>query len=143
MKRGLARRLFHRHTVRLGWKRAIESVMNALTQLLLLRELVPSISHQPASLHDPLLETSKHPADAALRNAEAEHRRAVDRVLRRVAHEFEGGGTRSQDSDEGEIPQAEDGLRLRLHDLVLRQDVEDRVVPASLLAATYKTGKVR
>ena len=141
MKRGLARRLFHRHTARLGWKRAIESVLNALTQLLLLRELVPSISHRPASLHDPLLETSKHPADAAVRNAEAQHRRAVDRVLRRVAHEFEVDGTRPQDSDEGETPQAEDGLRL--YDLVLRRDVEDRVVPVSLLAAKYKTGKVR
>ena len=141
MKRGLARRPCRRHTARPRWKRATESVLNALTQLLLLRELVPSISHRPASLHDPLLETSKRPADAALRNAEAVHRGIVGRVLLRVAHNFEGDGPRPRDGDEGETAQAEDDLRL--HDLVLRRDVEDRVVCASLLAATYKTGKVR
>ena len=84
---------------------------------------------------------SLRPADAALRNAEAEHRGSVDQVLLRVAPKFEGEVPRPRDGDEGETALAEDDLRL--HDLVLRRDVEDRVVCASLLAATYEKGKVR
>ena len=80
--------------------------------------------------------TSEHPADAALLDAEARHRRAVDRVLLRVAHEFEGNCPRPQDSGEDETALAEDGLRQ--HVLLLRGGVRDRVVRASLLAARHK-----
>ena len=135
IERGLARRLCHRPAVRLRRLRAIESVLNALTQLLLLRELIHGISHRTGSLHDPLLETGERSANAALRDAEAENRRAVARVLLRVTHEFEGvdpGGyfgylilfpiltdiPQPRDGDEGETTLAENGQRLCI--LVLR-----------------------
>ena len=140
IERGLARRPSHRPAVRLGRKRAIESVLYALTQLLLLRELVPGITHRRATLHDPLLETGERPADAALRDAEAQDRRAVVRVLLHVAHQFEGDGPRPRDGDEGETALAEYHLRLRV--LVVRRGVEDRIVCASLLAAKSKKRKL-
>ena len=130
----LARLPCHRPAVRLGRKRAIEGVLNALPELLLLRELVPGISHRPATLHDPLLETGECPADAALRNTEADHRRAVDRVLLCIAYEFEGDGPRPWNGDEGETALAEDDLRLRV--LVLRRGIEDRIVYLFSLTAT-------
>ena len=40
IERGLARRPRHRHAVRSRWERAIESILYALTELLLLRGLV-------------------------------------------------------------------------------------------------------
>ena len=55
----------------------IEGILYVLTELLLLRGLVAHISHQPAMLHDSLLESSEHPADAVLCDAKAEHSCAV------------------------------------------------------------------
>jgi hypothetical protein len=122
------------------WIRTYDGILYVLTLLLLLRELVLSISHGSVALHDPLLETSERPVDAALRDAEAQHH-AVDWFLVRVAHEFEGDSSGPRDGDEAEAALAEDGLRLRV--LVLRRCVEHRVVSASLLAARYEKGKVR
>ena len=73
------------------------------------------------------------PADAALRDAKAEHRGAVGRVLLRVTHQFERDGPGPRNGDEGETPLVEDGLRHGI--LVLGRGVEDRIVGASLLAA--------
>jgi hypothetical protein len=43
----------------------IEGILYTLTELLLLRELVPHIAHRPATLHDLLLSLSERPADTA------------------------------------------------------------------------------
>jgi len=80
-------------------ERATEGVLYARTELLLLRGLIPGIAHRPTTLHDPLLEASERPADAALRDAETEHRSAVGRVLLRVAHQFERDGPGPRDGD--------------------------------------------
>ena len=114
-------------------ERPIKGILYTLTELLLLRGLVSRISHRPTTLHDPLLETSERPADAALRDAEAEHGGAVGRVLLGVAYQFERDGPGPRDGDEGETPLVEDGLRHSI--LVLGRGVEDRIVGASLLAA--------
>jgi len=114
-------------------ERAIDGILYALTELLLLRGLISRITHRPATLHDPLLESSERPADSALRDAEAEHRGAVGWVLLRVAYQFERDGPGPRDGDEGETPLVEDGLRHGV--LMLRRGVEDRIVGASLLAA--------
>ena len=114
-------------------ERAIDGILYALTELLLLRGLVARISHRPTTLHDPLLESSERPADSALRDAEAEHGGAVGRVLLRVAHQFERDGPGPRNGDEGETALAENGLRHCI--LVLGRGVEDRIVGASLLAA--------
>jgi hypothetical protein len=72
-----------------------------------------------------------------LRDTEAQHRRAVVRVLLRVAHQFERDGPRPRDGDEGEAALAEYRLRLRV--LALRRGIGDRIVCASLLAAKAKS----
>ena len=95
--------------------------------------MIPGIAHRPAPLHDPLLESCERPADAALRDAEAEYRGTVRWVLLRVAHQFERDGPGPRDGDEGEAALAEDGLRHRI--LVLGRGVVDRIVFESLLAA--------
>ena len=136
IERGLARRPRDWHAVRSRGERAIEGVLYALTELLLLRGLVPGIAHRPTTLHDPLLESSERPADAALRDAEAKHGGAVGGVLLLVAHQFERDGPRPGNGDEGETALAED--RLRHGVLVLRRGVEDRIVFASSLAARMK-----
>ena len=59
IEQGLAHRPCHMHAVRPRRKRPIEGVLYGLTELLPLRELLPDISHRPAALHDPLLETSE------------------------------------------------------------------------------------
>ena len=134
IERGLARRARHRVAVlRTGRKRAKEGVLYPLTKLLLLRGLVPRIAHRPAALHDPRLESSERPADATLRDPEAEDRGAVDGVLLRVAHQFERDGPRPRDGYEREAPLVEDRLRRGI--LLLGRGVEDRIVCAALLAA--------
>jgi len=133
IERGLARRPRHGHAVRSRRERATEGVLYALTELLLLRGLIPGIAHRPTTLHDPLLKASERPADPALRDAETENSGAVGRVLLRVAHQFERDGPGPRDGDEGETALAEDGLWHRI--LVLGRGVVDRVVFESLLAA--------
>ena len=97
------------------WIHAIEGILYALTLLLLLlRELVPGTSHGPAVFHDPLLVSGERPADTALHDAEAQHRRAADWVLLLVTHGFEGDSPQPRDGDEGEIAMAEVGLRLHV-----------------------------
>ena len=102
IERGLALHPRDWHAVRSKWERAIEAVLYALMELLLLWRLVPGISHRPATLHDPLLESGERPADAALRDAEAEHGGAVGRILLRVAHQFERDGPAPRNGDKGE-----------------------------------------
>ena len=113
VERGIARRPCHGHVVRSKRERAIEGVLYALTELLPLRGLIPGVSHRPATLHDPLLEASERPADAALRDAEAEHGGAVGRILLRVAHQFERDGPGLRNGDEGETALAKDCFAAR------------------------------
>jgi len=120
--------------VRSRRERAIEGLLYALPELLLLRGLVPRVAHWPTAFHDPLLESGERPADAALRDDEAENGGAVGRVLLRIAHQFERDGPGPGNGDEGETPLAEDGLRHRI--LVLRRGVVDRIVFESLLTTT-------
>ena len=68
-----------------------------------------------------------------MRDAKAENRGAVGRVLLRVAHQFERDGPGPRNGDEGETALAEDGLRHSI--LVVGRGAEDRIICASLLAA--------
>ena len=116
-----------------GGKHAIEGILYALTEMLLLRRLVRSIAHRPTTLHDPLLESSERPPDAALRDAETENHSAVGRVLLHIAHQFERDGPGPRNGDKGETALVEGGLQHSI--LVLGRGIEDRIVSASLLAA--------
>ena len=79
-------------------------------ELVPLRGLMACIAHQPAALHDPQLESSKLPAEAASRDIQAKERGAVDGVLLRVAHQFEHDGTRPWDGYEREASRVKDRL---------------------------------
>ena len=115
-----------------------KGVLYPLTKLLLLRGLITRVAHRPATLHDPRLESGERPTDAALRDAEAENRGAVDGVLLRVANQFESDGPRPRDGYERETTLVEDRLRRGI--LVLRRSVEDRIVRAVVLAARVMMG---
>ena len=65
-------------------------ILYTLTELPLLRGLVPHIPHRQATLHGRLLSSSGY------RDAEAEHRRTVGDVLLCVAHQLERDGPISQ-----------------------------------------------
>ena len=69
----------------------IEGVLYALTELLL-QGVVASIAHGPTMLHDPLLESSECPADAALGDSKVENGSTVDRVQLCVVYQFECNG---------------------------------------------------
>ena len=101
IERGLTRRPRHGHAVRSGWERAIEGVLYALTEPLLVRGLVAGIAHRPATLHDQLLESGERPVDAALRDTKVWNSGTVGRVLLCVAHQFERDGPGPRDGDEG------------------------------------------
>jgi len=115
------------------WERMIEGILYALTELLLLWGLVAHISYWPATLHGPLLKSSKRPVDAMLHNAEVEHHGAVGWVLLRVVYQFEHDGPGLWDGNEGKTLLAEDGLWHSI--LVLGQGIENQIVCVSLLAA--------
>ena len=76
--------------------------------------------------HDPLLEASERPGDAALCDAEAKHRCAVGTTLLRIAHQFERDGQRPGNCVKGETVLVEDGLT---HSILMRhRGMEDRIV---------------
>ena len=110
--RYLARRARHRHTLQPGRKHAIERIVYAMAKLLLLQGPEAIITHLWAALHDPLLERSERPADAALHDAETQHRSTVHRVLLRVACELERDCPRPRHRDEREATFVEDRLRI-------------------------------
>lgn len=122
-------------------KRAGERVLYPLLELCLLWRLVAGVSHGPAALADPLLHAGLRPADAALREAEAEHGSAVDRVLLRVAHELEGDRPRPGNGDEHEPALVEDRLRRRVlwpHGIVI-----DRIIRVTFVAAMQQSISVQ
>jgi len=79
----------------------IEGVLYALMELLLVQGVVAGIAHWPAMLHDQLLESGKHPADAALRDAKVGNSGIVGWVLLCVTHQFEHDGPGPWDSNKG------------------------------------------
>ena len=90
--------------------RNVRIILYQLMELVPLWGLMAHIAHQPAALHDPQLESSKLPAEAALHDIQAKERGAVDGVLLRVAHQFEHDGTRPWDGYEHEALHVKDRL---------------------------------
>ena len=81
---------------------------------------------QPATLHDPLLDSSEFSADAGLRSAETKYRSAVSSVLLRVAHQVKCNS--SWHNGQGNCDERDSIL-------VPRRDKEGQIVCTSLLAA--------
>ena len=120
-------------------KRALECVLYTFTELLSLRRWIICVSHGPTTFHDPLLETLSRPTYATLHDAQAEHGRAVCRVLLLVSYQFERHRPWPGYGYERESSRFEDRLWTRV--LRLRRGVEDRIVRSPLLTAVRRNNQ--